>query len=189
MKSSEASLVNPLKEKMSTMAMATVSVAAPVRARLPAPRRPSPPSWAVLPPVARRPSPTPSARCPSPPPRASRPTAASASAVSTHSAQRRCPSGRTALSGPRKGPRFFRDWNPTPCSASGTEGARAVRSRDGTAGHRWIGSNRPRARASNHHDAGVPSHPVTLRIVHPRSPRVAPPPGAPHPFLIHFTSH
>ena len=80
--------------------------------------------------------------------------------------------------------------NPTPCSASGTEGARAVRSGNGTAGHRWIGSNRPRMRAyriiTTPSFLPTPFLSVSCIPVRRASP---PPPGAPHPFLIHFTSH
>ena len=73
--------------------------------------------------------------------------------------------------------------NPTPCSA-------CVWNRGGTGGEErewdgWTSMDRvestAHARASNHHDAVVPSHPVPLRIVHPRSPRVAPSTRRPSP--------
>jgi len=78
--------------------------------------------------------------------------------------------------------------NPTPCSAvepRGTGGEE--REWDG-----WTSMDRvestAHARASNHHDAVVPPLPflsVSCITVRRASP---PPPGAPHPFLIHFTS-
>jgi len=71
--------------------------------------------------------------------------------------------------------------NPTPCSAvepRGTGGEE--REWDG-----WTSMDRvestAHARASNHHDAVVPSLPFPLRIVHHRSPRVAPSARRPSP--------